>query len=41
MKAKTAVLIKDHTAEVHERELGEIGDHQVLVKLDTCNLWHY
>lgn len=38
MKAKTAVLIKDHTAEVHERELGEIGDHQVLVKLDTCNL---
>ena len=38
MIAKTAVLVKHHQAEIHELELGPVGDEQILVKLETCNL---
>lgn len=38
MKVKTGVLLEKKNASVHERELGEVGSKQVLVKMDTCNL---
>ena len=38
MKAKTAVLTAVETAEVIDRELPELGEHDVLVKIDTNNI---
>lgn len=38
MIAKCGVLVKNHLAEVHEREIGEVGPNQVLVKMLACNL---
>ena len=38
MKAKTAVLTAVETAEVIDRELPELGEHDVLVKIDANNI---
>lgn len=38
MKAKTAVLTAVETAEVTDRELPELGEHDVLVKIDANNI---
>ena len=38
MKAKTAVLTAVEQAEVIDRELPELGDHDVLVKVDANNI---
>ena len=38
MKAKTAVLTAVEQAEVIDRELPELGDHGVLVKVDANNI---
>lgn len=38
MKAKTAVLTAVETAEVIDRELAELGEHDVLVKIDANNI---
>lgn len=38
MKAKTAVLTAVETAEVIDRELPELGEHDVLVKIDADNI---
>lgn len=38
MIAKCGVLVKEHQAEIHERELGKIAPNQVLVKMLACNL---
>lgn len=38
MKAKTAVLTAVETAEVIDRELLELGEHDVLVKIDANNI---
>lgn len=38
MIAKCGVLVKEHYAEIHERELGEVAPDQVLVKMLACNL---
>lgn len=38
MKAKTAVLTAVETAEVINRELPELGEHDVLVKIDANNI---
>ena len=35
---KFAVLTKAKVAEIHERPLPEIGDHQVLIKQEACNI---
>ena len=37
MKAKTAVLTAVETAEVIDRELPELGEHDVLVMIDANN----
>ena len=37
-KMRFAVLTKAKVAEIHERPLPEIGDYQVLVKQEACNI---
>lgn len=38
MIAKCGILVKDHLAEVQERDLGEVKENQVLVKMLACNM---
>lgn len=37
-KMKFATLVKDHEAEVRTRDLPEIGEHDVLLKMQACNI---
>lgn len=37
-KMRFGVIVAPHQAEVHERELPPLGDDQVLLKLETCNI---
>lgn len=37
-KMKFGVIVAPHKAEVHERPLPPVGDDQVLLRLETCNI---
>ncbi|AGB19357.1 zinc-dependent alcohol dehydrogenase [Thermoanaerobacterium thermosaccharolyticum] len=37
-KMKFGVLIRAHQAEVHERPIPELGDNEVLIKQEACNI---